>query len=260
MDWYLTQITPEVLVATSEMYLTTTTVVAAPDGGCLVIDPAITPADVAALAAELKARGLTPVAGFATHSHWDHVLWSAELGDVPRYASLGTTRAAVDRRDDILASAEQSAPGHEAGLTGRLTPLPAGRAAVPWAGPLAQVVIHDGHAPGHTAVFLPGTGVLVAGDMLSDVEIPLLDPEAADPLGDYQAGLDRLAALPGVRHLVPGHGHVGDAAEFGRRAGADRAYLAALGRGDDFTDPRITQNWLDDMHEQQLSRARSAAS
>src|SRR5690242_16630354 len=95
MVWRIAEIAPGVLVATSDLYLTTTTVVTGPDGGCLVIDPAITVADVGALAAELRARGLTPLAAFATHPHWDHVLWSAELGDVPRYASPRAAEAAL---------------------------------------------------------------------------------------------------------------------------------------------------------------------
>jgi hypothetical protein len=60
-----------------------------------------------------------------------------------------------------------------------------------------------GFASGHAAVFLPQTGVLLAGDMLSDVEIPLPDLLAADPLGDYRAGLDRLAAVPGAAGWFP---------------------------------------------------------
>src|SRR5579863_9357443 len=134
MDWYITQIAPRVLVATSDLYMTNTTVVAAPDGGCLVIDPAVTTADIAALAAELQTRGLTPVAGFATHPHWDHVLWSAGLGDVPRYASPRAARAAGDRRERILAQAEEYAPGHDPALTGHLTPLPE-ETEIPWYGP-----------------------------------------------------------------------------------------------------------------------------
>jgi hydroxyacylglutathione hydrolase len=258
MDWYITQIAPRVLVATSDLYMTNTTVVAAPDGGCLVIDPAVTTADIAALAAELRARGLTPVAGFATHPHWDHVLWSAELGDVPRYASPRAVQTAGDRRERIIAQAEEFAPGHDLALTGRLISLPAGATEIPWSGPRAQVVSHDAHAPGHAAVLLPEAGVLIAGDMLSDVEIPLLDPRAADSFGDYQAGLDLLAAVPAVRLVVPGHGHVGDAAEFRRRVKADRDYLATLARGEDFSDPRLTQDWLREAHEEHLAGVRGA--
>jgi len=55
------------------------TVVAGPDGSCLVIDPAMTPAAIAGLAAALSARGLRPAAGWSTHPHWDHVLWHASV-------------------------------------------------------------------------------------------------------------------------------------------------------------------------------------
>lgn len=255
MEWRIAQAAPGVLVATSDLYMTTSTVVTAPDGRCLVVDPAITVADVAALAAELRARELTAAAGFATHPHWDHVLWSARLGDVPRYASPSAAEAARAHRDDLIAESGRSAPGHDPALTGRLTPLLPGATTIPWPGPQARAVIHDGHAPGHAAVFLPGTGVLLAGDMCSDIEIPLLDRTAADPVGDYRAGLELLAALP-VRLVVPGHGRAGDAAEFRRRIAADLRYLADLERGEDFGDPRLTQDWLVHEHEAQLQQAR----
>jgi glyoxylase-like metal-dependent hydrolase (beta-lactamase superfamily II) len=241
-----------VLVATSEMYLTTSTVVAAPDGGCLVIDPAVTVADLAALAAELAARGLRPRAGFSTHPHWDHVLWHHALGEVPRYASPRAVHVAETERDAMVAGVEQDAPGHDLALFGRLVPLDPAAGGISWDGPRARVVTHDGHSPGHTAVFLPATGTLVAGDMLSDVEIPLLDLRGSDPAGDYRAGLEKLAALPGVRHVVPGHGHVGGAAEFGRRVAADLRYLDDLARGRPFGDSRLTQDWLCRDHDAQL--------
>lgn len=253
----LSEITGGVLVGTSERYMTTTTVVAGSGGRCLVIDPAIMPADLAALAAELAARGLRPAAGWSTHPHWDHVLWSRELGEVPRFAVPRAVAAATAHRADLIGSAQRSAPGHDLELLGRLTALEPGADRIPWAGPQAWVIAHDGHAPGHGAVFLPGAGVLVAGDMCSDVEIPLLDRDTPDPVGHYRVGLERLAGLTGVRQVVPGHGHVGDAAEFGRRIAADRRYLDALERGAPFGDPRLTQDWLRAEHEEQLRQAGS---
>ena len=86
---------------------------------------------------------------------------------------------------------------------------------------------------------LPDSGVLLAGDMCSDIEIPLLDTVAADPLGDYRTGMERLAAVPGVRQVVPGHGHVGDASEFRRRLALDAAYLDAITSGKPSDDPRL---------------------
>jgi len=252
----LTEIAAGVLVATSDWAVTTTTVVAGSGGGCLVIDPGVTVADLSALAAELGRRGLRPRAGWATHPHWDHVLWCRALGDVPRFAAPAAAAKVSAERAGMFVETQHDAPGHDPDVFGRLTALEPGAGTIRWDGPAAQVIIHDAHAPGHGAVFLPGTGTLIAGDMCSDVEIPLLDLDANDPLGDYRAGLARLAALTGVRRVVPGHGHVGDAAEFRRRLAADQTYLDTLERGQPFGDPRLTQDWLRAEHDKHLRHAR----
>ena len=246
----LTEVAPGVFVTTSEYMITNTTVVAGADGGCLVIDPAVLVAELAALADELAARGLHPVVGWSTHPHWDHVLWHAALGDVPRYAAPAAIAVTETGRDDMVSGMEKSAPGHDLALFGRVTALDADT--IPWDGPTARLVVHDAHAPGHGAVFLPGTGVFAVGDMISDAEIPLLDTEAGDPMGDYRTGLARLAAVSGVRQVIPGHGQVGDAAEFRRRIAADEAYLDQLALGKPFDEPRITTDWLRASHAENL--------
>jgi len=249
----LTEVAPGVLVATSSYALTTSTVVVGSSGGCLVIDPAVTVADLAGLAAGLAARGLRPVAGWSTHPHWDHVLWSRELGDAPRYAAPAAVATARTERDGILEGVRNSAPGHDLSLVGRMRSLDA--SAIPWDGPEARLIVHDGHAPGHGAVFLPESGVLIAGDMCSDVEIPLLDILAADPLGDYRTGMERLASVPGVRQVVPGHGYIGDAGELRRRLALDTAYLDAIMSGQPTDDPRLTEDipqWMRLMHQEQV--------
>ena len=246
----LTEIAPGVLVATSSFALTTTTVVAGSGGGCLLIDPGVTVAELAELACELAERSLVPVVAWATHPHWDHVLWSRELGSAPRYAARAAVHITETERAGMVEMLEASAPGHDLSLFGHLVALDA--PAIPWDGPVAEVIVHDAHAPGHGAVFLPDTGVLVTGDMCSDVEIPLLDTEAEDAFGDYRTGLAALAAVSGVRQVVPGHGHVGDALEFRRRLAADSGYLDALALGRPFDDPRITQDWLREAHASHL--------
>jgi glyoxylase-like metal-dependent hydrolase (beta-lactamase superfamily II) len=250
----LTEIAPGVLVTTSSFALTTTTVVAGSGGGCLLIDPGVTVAELAELAGELAERSLVPVVAWATHPHWDHVLWSRELGDAPRYAAPAAVRITETERPGMVEMLEASAPGHDLELFGRVRPLEA--RAIAWDGVVAQLIVHDAHAPGHGAVFLPDTGILVAGDMCSDVEIPLLDTEAEDAFGDYRTGLARLAAVSGVRQVVPGHGHVGDAAEFRRRLAADSGYLDALALRQPFDDPRITQDWMRDAHAAHLEYVR----
>ncbi len=254
----LAEVAPGVLVATSDLLTCTSTVIAGNNGGCLVADPALTVADLSALAAELRELGLRPVAGFATHPHWDHVLWSRDLRDVPRYAAPAAVRIVAAERPGMVAELERTAPGHDMELFGLLSPLPAGAALVPWDGPEVRVIVHNGHAPGHGGLFVPHAGVLVAGDMLSDIEIPLLDTVEPDPLGDYRAGLALLAAVPGVTCVIPGHGHVGDAAEFRRRADADARYLDLLAAGKPFTDPRATVKWQQDAHADQVRAVRRA--
>jgi glyoxylase-like metal-dependent hydrolase (beta-lactamase superfamily II) len=248
------EIAPGVFVVTAEMYTTTTTVVAGPGGGCLVIDPAVTAADLAALAAWLTARGLHPVAGWSTHPHWDHLLWSAALGPAPRYTTPRAAAHAARTRPALSTELEHEAPGHDLALFARVEPLEGDQ--IDWPGPRAVVYPHDAHAPGHGAVFLPATGVLIAGDMCSDIEVPLLDLDAADPFGRYRAGLRLLAGVPGVRLVVPGHGQVADNREFRRRVAADLAYLDAVEAGIDIADPRLTDHWLRAEHAQALACAR----
>lgn len=71
--------------------------------------------------------------------------------------------------------ATESASGIPLELIGLLTPLPADGGPVP-----GEIVEHQAHAIGHAAVLLADRGVLLAGDMLSDVLIPLLDPRRPD--------------------------------------------------------------------------------
>ncbi len=256
------EIAPGVYVTMSPVYLTTTTIVAGGAGGCLLIDPALTRQELAILGEWLASRELAPVVGWATHAHWDHVLWAGCLGSsVPRYATHEAVAACARDRSVMIAEMSAEAPGHDLGLFGLLEVVPGG-GQIPWDGPAALVIAHDAHSPGHGAVFLPEAGVLVAGDMLSDVEIPLLDPSGDDPFGQYRAGLARLASVREVQFVVPGHGHVGDAEEFRARVGADFCYLDAVEVCAVSTaglDPRLGgagAGWLQAEHAHHLEIAR----
>lgn len=249
------EIAPGVYVATAVTYTTTTTVVRGQDGGCLLIDPAVSVADLAALADWLAARRLRPVVGWSTHPHWDHLLWSPALGGAPRYATPRAVAAAAREGAGLLSDLADGAPGHDLALFARVQPLLGHE--IDWAGPRALVYEHDAHAPGHGAIFLPDQGVLIAGDMLSDVEIPLPDLEAPDAFGSYREALGLLASIPGVTAVVPGHGHVGDQAEFRRRIAADLAYIDAVAAGGDPCDPRLTEDWLRKEHARAQARART---
>ena len=83
--------------------------------------------------------------------------------------------------------AAESASGIPLELVGLLTPLPADGGSMP-----GEILEHHAHAIGHAAVLLANRGVLLAGDMLSDVLIPLLDPRRPDQFGAYETALHRL--------------------------------------------------------------------
>ncbi|GIM89181.1 MBL fold metallo-hydrolase [Paractinoplanes toevensis] len=238
--------------------------------GVLLIDPGVQDHELACLANDLSD---TVVAGFSTHPHWDHLLWHARLGTAPRY---GTERCAAVVREEL---SDPDAKAHitehlaETEIAGQLSldqyglisALPAGTTQIPWDGPRVRIIEHQAHAPGHAALLVEEHGVLVAGDMLSDVLIPMLDPHgSADPIEDYLAALDLLAGVP-ADVVVPGHGSVGGPGELTARIEQDRAYVLALRDGRTPDDPRIGPSarpgweWVSDLHNGQAQRLRASA-
>ena len=270
----LTQVAEDVLVHRSEL-LENNAVVVQGRAGVLLVDPGLTGSEMVGLANDLREMGQPVVAGFATHPDWDHVLWHADLGEAPRY---GTARCAAYLRDlrsdpDWKARAAEGLPPEIADevpldLFGLITGLPAETTQVPWDGPRVRIIEHPAHAPGHAALLVEERGVLVAGDMLSDVLVPMLDDfdGTNDPIEEYLVGLQLLEGVADdVDVLVPGHGSVGRADQVRARIDQDRAYVHALRDGRAPDDPRIGPSakpgweWVRDVHEGQAqSLARSS--
>jgi glyoxylase-like metal-dependent hydrolase (beta-lactamase superfamily II) len=262
----LRQVAEGVLIHQSEL-LQNNTVVVQGRGGVLLIDSGITGDEMACLANDLRELGQPVVTGFSTHPDWDHVLWHPKLGEAPRY---GTARCAAYMRDlrsnaDWKARVAEGLPPEIAeeiplDLFGLITGLPAETAQIPWDGPKVRIIEHPAHAPGHAALLIEERGVLVAGDMLSDVSIPMLDDfnSTNDPIEDYLVGLRLLEGVAdGVDVLIPGHGSAGGADQLRARIDQDRAYVHALRDGHAPSDPRLGPSakpgweWVNDIHEGQ---------
>ena len=239
---------PGVQVHTSRLDSATTTAIIA-GREVVLIDPNWTPEELAAQARSLSAAGLVVVAGLSTHAHHDHVLWHPGFGDAPRFGSTRTVELAATLRPELVDALGPDFPAGLAALVGLLTPL---THAPIWAGPTLEFLIHDAHSPGHTAIWLPEQRVLIAGDMLSDRELPLLDEGGVAP---YAAGLTALRPL--AEHaalIVPGHGAAGtDAAA---RWAADYTYLHDLVTGRDSADPRLAHPGMAQVHAEQLDQVR----
>ena len=262
----LRQVAEGVLVHQSE-FIQSNAVVVQGRAGVLLIDPGVQGHEMACLANDLRELGQPVVAGFSTHPHWDHLLWHARLGAAPRYGTARCAATVRDRLSDAGAKARVAAlippdivEQVPLDLLGLITGLPAETDRIPWVGPQVRIIEHQAHAPGHAALLIEERGVLVAGDLLSDVLIPMLDlNDTADPIEDYLAALRLLEGVAGdVDVVVPGHGAIGGADQVHTRIDQDRAYVHALRDADVLSDPRVGpsatfgKDWLPGVHERQL--------
>jgi glyoxylase-like metal-dependent hydrolase (beta-lactamase superfamily II) len=256
----LNQIAKGVWIHQSE-FLQSNAVVVQGTAGVLLIDPGITIDEMATLAADLQKLGQSVVAGFSTHPHWDHLLWHAKFGEVPRY---GTVRGETEIRNflsnsDWKTQVAPMLPNDIAdqipmdNLFGKITSLSATQ--IPWDGPRVRIIEHQGHAAGSAALLIEESGVLVAGDMLSDILIPFLELDASDPTADYLVALDQIEELAeDVKLFIPGHGSVGNTDEMRARITQDRAYVKALREGGVSDDPRLKTGPNNDVHEWQAKQ------
>ena len=220
----------DVVVAISRAYRTTCTLVRS-GNEAFVVDSPVFPDELEILPAIAEQAGFPVVGVLATHADWDHLLARYAFPEAPLgcaettaarlISSPGEAQRELREFDDEL-YVERPAP---LSLPGAQTlPVP-GHCGI---GEL-ELELHpaDGHTEDGMAVWIPWARVLVAGDYLSPVEIPMLSESGS--LSAYLATLDRLEPLvEQADHVVPGHGEPID----GTRAAAilreDRAYLQAL--------------------------------
>lgn len=221
---------PGVLVATSRVFQTACTIIRDGDE-CLVVDSPVLPDELELLPALLEQAGF-PFSGLlATHGDWDHVLGRLAFPE----AALGVAETTAARLTAEPGEAARKLRAFDDELyLQRPAPLSLGQVqALPVPGKLdvgAQTIeLHptEGHVPDGMALWLPWAGVLIAGDFLSPVEIPMLS--AGGSRSAYLATLERLRPLvEQADHVVAGHGGAID----GRRAlsilDEDVAYLEGL--------------------------------
>jgi len=220
----------DVLVATSAVWQTTCTVVRRGDEG-FVIDSPVLPEELEVLPALLGQAGF-PFSGLlVTHADWDHLLGRLAFPDAP----IGCAETTAARLTAEPGAAQRALRAFdEEHYVERPRPLALGQVqALPVPGTLevgdARLELQpaDGHTADGMAVWVPWARVLVAGDLLSPVEIPMLG-EGGSRDG-YVATLRRLEPLVAqAEHVVPGHGAVLDGARAAAILREDLAYLEGL--------------------------------
>ncbi len=213
-------------VARSATYATNSGLFAHGGELCL-IDPGIAPAEVARLAHFVRERRWRPVYLLLTHAHWDHLMGAAAFS-----ATIVAQRAYVEvvaaHADDLRCQVRRWAEAEALALPPFTLPRPVftfgERMQIHVGCRKLHLFATPGHTEDHFSLFDEGTGLLWAGDMLSDRELPYVQHDAAA----YLDSLERMQAL-GAAVLVPGHGlPTADAAEIAARFERDRVYLHRL--------------------------------
>ena len=220
----------DVIVATSRVYQTTCTLVRSA-GEAFCIDSPVLPDELEILPAVAGQAGFTVVGLLATHADWDHLLGRYAFPEAP----LGCAETTAARLVNEPGAAQRGLRDFDESFyveRPRPLSLPSVQQ-LPVPGKLdvgdRELELHpaDGHTEDGMAVWIPWARVLVCGDYLSPVEIPMLHPKGS--ASAYLATLARLAPLvEEAERVVPGHGEPIDGARAAAILREDRAYLEAL--------------------------------
>ena len=224
----------DALVVTSRMWQTNATAVRA-GGEAVLIDAPYFPDELEALPPLLTQAGFEPDGLLATHGDFDHLLGRLAFPGL----ALGVAEETALRLRAEPGAAQRELRDHDdEHYVARPAPLSLGAVqALPVPGRVdlgdAELELHpaEGHTADGCAVFARSLGLLVAGDYLSDVELPMISEGGS--LSDYRATLARLAPLVAeAETVVPGHGSPHDRETALRILDEDVDYLDALERGE----------------------------
>jgi glyoxylase-like metal-dependent hydrolase (beta-lactamase superfamily II) len=215
----------DVIALTSRAFATGCVLVRSGDEA-FCIDSPVFPDELEILPAMASQAGFNVVGLLATHADWDHVLGRYAFPE----ASLGMAETSAARLINEPGDAQRKMRGFDDELyVTRPSPLSLGHAqrlpvpgVVELGASTLELQVADGHTTDGMAIWIPWAAVLVCGDYLSPVEIPMV----GHSIDAYLATLTRLESwVEQAEHVVPGHGGPID----GTRALAilreDRAYL-----------------------------------
>jgi glyoxylase-like metal-dependent hydrolase (beta-lactamase superfamily II) len=181
----------------------------------LVFDTHISRSHAEIIRRTLEELGVTRIRVALSHWHADHIAGSAVFADCEIIANRLTAEALRDNRARLESRDPPVVPVMPSRTFDGTLALTVGSVGVE----LRQVEIHSRDG---TVLFLPRTGLLIAGDTLEDPITYVAEP---DRLGHHLADLRRIADWP-ISRILPSHG-VFDVIEAG---GYDKRFIEASRR------------------------------
>lgn len=195
----------------------------------VLVDPGVLPSELDDLAARVRTVNPASVTLIFTHAHWDHVLgrpwWpAARTVAHDRFpADLQRSMQWIHEEADTIAAkhGEKWAKRFEPfRLDERVAGLHFMRFG-PW-----RAVLRDafGHSESQLSVHLPESRILIAADMLSDIEVPTLNVVPPAVYLETLRTLEPLIAGGAIETIVPGHGSIARG-----RAAVERIFARDVG-------------------------------
>jgi glyoxylase-like metal-dependent hydrolase (beta-lactamase superfamily II) len=232
----------DVVVVTSRMWQTTATAVRAPQTEAepgvreaFLVDSPYFPDELELLPALLGQAGFEVDALLATHADFDHLLGRLAFPA----ATLGLAETSMVRVRSEPGGAQRALRDADAEhYVVRPAPLSlGGTQSIPVPGRVElggeEIELHpaEGHTADGMALGVGFAGVVLCGDYLSGVEIPVISPGGS--LADYRATLARLRPLvESADVVVPGHGAPARRGRALELLEQDAEYLDAVERGE----------------------------
>lgn len=204
-------------------------IIAAADGGVMLIDPGVLPGEIAELKAAIGARPVHYL--IHTHHHAEHSFGLSAWPDAVRVGSIHHTHFADagQRVVELAAEAERKYDMVWRPTVAYLPPVRAVECPEPLDDELLpgwQVIPAPGHTPDSLMLFHEPSGTLWAGDAVTDArDVPTIDQCT---LVQAIQTLDMLKML-NIERLIPGRGEPAQTAGEARAyINANRTYLAEL--------------------------------
>jgi glyoxylase-like metal-dependent hydrolase (beta-lactamase superfamily II) len=225
----------DVIAVTSRAYATGCVLVRS-GAEAFCVDSPVFPDELEILPAIAQQAGFAVVGLLATHADWDHLLGRHAFPEVP----LGAAESSAARLINEPGAAQRELREFDEEFYVERPPLSlpsAQRLPVPGQVEVGDQTLELQPADGHTvdgmAIWVPWARVLIAGDYLSPVEIPMVSDRGGSAAA-YLATLGRLEPwVEQADHVVPGHGGPIDGARAAAILREDRVYVEALVRGEE---------------------------